>query len=418
MSDIAIYAENLGKRYRIGRRAQGLVGGLQHEVRRWLQGRGRTDPGDNTIWALRDVSFDVKKGEVFGIVGHNGAGKSTLLKILSRITPPTEGEATIRGRTSSLLEVGAGFHPELSGRDNVFLNGAILGMARSEIARKLDDIVAFAEVEKFIDTPVKWYSSGMFVRLAFSVAAHLEPDVLLVDEVLAVGDGRFWSKSVNRMRDLNARGMTIVLVTHSLWLIQTMCTRAMCLKRGGILAYGDTLNVIGTYRDVMEQSPDSSGVASDGQGKELGKIHLFQVLPVGRWATHTEPSPGSGIQIVMIAETNGSQRVRFCIRVTGRDGFPYFSIYSPPVDAPPGGRIKCSATVPRLMLMPGEYIIGGALCQDVGDQSPEEVLLAEEAVPLFVRDNGGHYAPRHSTFWNHADWQISNENHTGGFRDG
>ena len=210
--------------------------------------------GKSHFWALNDVGFEVEPGEVLGLIGSNGAGKSTLLKILSRITRPTAGRVELYGRVRSLLEVGTGFHPELTGRENIFFNGAILGMRREETARKFDEIVAFAEVEKFIDSPVKHYSSGMYVRLAFAVAAYLEPEILLVDEVLAVGDARFWSKSTERMRELNRQGSTIVLVTHNMFLIQTMASRALWLRGGEIAGYGSPLNVIGQYRQESEKA--------------------------------------------------------------------------------------------------------------------------------------------------------------------
>src|SRR6267143_5798440 len=231
MSTTVIHGEGLGKRYRRGLQVDG---GLRHALEDFVRspiGSLRRKK-EEMFWALKNVSLQVNEGEVLGLIGRNGAGKTTLLKILSRITRPTEGWAEIHGRVGSLLEVGTGFHPELTGRENTFLSGAILGMGKAEIARKFDEIVAFAELEKFIDTPVKHYSSGMYVRLAFAVAAHLEPEILLVDEVLAVGDINFQKKCLGKMQELNARGMTIVLVTHNMWLIQTVCTRAILLQSG------------------------------------------------------------------------------------------------------------------------------------------------------------------------------------------
>jgi lipopolysaccharide transport system ATP-binding protein len=202
---------------------------------------------DETIWALQDISFEVKRGEVIGIIGRNGAGKSTLLKILSRITEPTTGRIELHGRVGSLLEVGTGFHPELTGRENIYLNGAILGMRRSEIARQFDEIVAFAEVEKFIDTPVKHYSSGMYLRLAFAVAAHLEPEILLVDEVLAVGDARFRKKCINKMQDVGQQGRTVFFVSHNMPAIASLCERAILLHEGRVLRDGLSSQVVSTY---------------------------------------------------------------------------------------------------------------------------------------------------------------------------
>jgi lipopolysaccharide transport system ATP-binding protein len=202
---------------------------------------------NETIWALKDVSFEVKQGEVVGIIGRNGAGKSTLLKILSRITEPTKGLAEIHGRVGSLLEVGTGFHSELTGRENIYLNGAILGMKRAEINRKFDEIVAFAEVEKFVDTPVKHYSSGMYLRLAFAVAAHLEPEILIIDEVLAVGDARFQKKCLNKMQDVGQAGRTVLFVSHNMPAISRLCERAMLLDEGIILADGLAHEVVSVY---------------------------------------------------------------------------------------------------------------------------------------------------------------------------
>ena len=205
---------------------------------RALRGRGERSKQDRLFWALKDVSFEVKRGEVVGIIGRNGAGKSTLLKILSRITEPTEGEVDINGRVGSLLEVGTGFHPELTGRENVYLNGAILGMRRAEIARKFDEIVAFAEVEKFIDTPVKHYSSGMYMRLAFAVAAHLEPEILIVDEVLAVGDAEFQKKSLGKMGEVARGGRTVIFVSHNISAIRQMCGVGLVLQDGRVVRNG------------------------------------------------------------------------------------------------------------------------------------------------------------------------------------
>ena len=262
MSEFAIQVNNLSKRYRIGK-SKRLANGNNSKTRpffspfNYLISTFRKPAPDEIIWALKDVSLEVKKGEVLGIVGRNGAGKSTLLKILSRITEPTNGRALVEGRVGSLLEVGTGFHPELTGRENIYLNGAILGMKKAEIDRKFDEIVAFAEVEKFIDTPVKRYSSGMYVRLAFSVAAHLEPEILLVDEVLAVGDISFQQKCLNRIKNLTSTGMTILLVSHNMAAIQSSCTEAFFLDNGQIAAKGNPLDVIDVYRQALQRKKNS-----------------------------------------------------------------------------------------------------------------------------------------------------------------
>ena len=254
MSEVAIRVENLSKRYHIGR------GQEQHDTlrdavaalaRRPLErlrgdGRGAREEKD-TIWALKDVSFEVERGEVLGIIGPNGAGKTTLLKILARITQPTGGRVVMDGRVGSLLEVGTGFHPELTGRDNIYLNAAILGMSRAEIDRKFDEIVAFAEIGKFLDTPVKRYSSGMYVRLAFAVAAHLQPEILLVDEVLAVGDAAFQKKCLGKMGDVAREGRTVLLVSHSMSSIQSICRRCLLLRCGNLVFDGSAPQTIRRY---------------------------------------------------------------------------------------------------------------------------------------------------------------------------
>ena len=269
MNRVAIRAEGLSKQYRIGKGPSyktlrdSLTGLASAAFRPWR----RKTP--ETIWALRDVSFEIEPGEVVGVIGRNGAGKSTLLKILSRITEPTEGRAEIHGRVGSLLEVGTGFHLELTGRENIFLNGAILGMRRAEIERKFDEIVAFAEVEKFIDTPVKHYSSGMYLRLAFAVAAHLEPEILLVDEVLAVGDAAFQTKCLGKMGDVAAEGRTVLFVSHNMTAVQRLCGRCIWISKGSIGAVGGPAEVVATY--LAGTTPTDGGVTpgdSDLSGHE------------------------------------------------------------------------------------------------------------------------------------------------------
>jgi lipopolysaccharide transport system ATP-binding protein len=260
MSDIVIRAEGLGKQYIIGHQAQRerytalrdvlaqQARGLWSKTRDLVQGKPII-AGDTLeeVWALRDVSFEIRRGEAVGIIGRNGAGKSTLLKILSRITEPSAGRVTLRGRVASLLEVGTGFHPELTGRENIYLNGAILGMTRAEIRRKFDEIVAFAEVEKYLDTPVKRYSSGMYVRLAFAVAAHLEPEILVVDEVLAVGDAAFQKKCLGKMSDVAGEGRTVLFVSHNMNAVEQLCATGLLLDEGALVQSGQIRNVIQQY---------------------------------------------------------------------------------------------------------------------------------------------------------------------------
>lgn len=266
MSEIAIRVDNLSKMYRIGgprvrykRFTESMMDALTAPVRR-LQSLGKPVPEAETIWALKDISFEVKRGDVVGVIGRNGAGKSTLLKVLSRITEPTEGYAEIHGRVGSLLEVGTGFHPELTGRENIYLNGAILGMRRAEIAQKFDEIVTFAEVEKFIDTPVKRYSSGMYVRLAFAVAAHLEPEILVVDEVLAVGDLAFQKKCLGKMGEVAKGGRTVLFVSHNMGAIRRLCGKSIWLDYGKMKYFNDTESVVVAYQSsIVDLTDDTDG---------------------------------------------------------------------------------------------------------------------------------------------------------------
>ena len=259
MTDFAIRCDGLGKRYRLGQRQayralRDTLAGAMAAPFRWAaralagsDGEAEPAPIKSTIWALRDLSFEVKQGELVGIIGQNGSGKTTLLRLLSRISRPTEGRAEIRGRVRALLQVGTGFHPELTGRENVFYNGALLGMSRGEIIGKFDEIVAFSEIESFIDTPVKYYSSGMYVRLAFAVAAHLEPEILLVDEVLAVGDSAFQKKCIGKMEEVSAQGRTVLFVSHNMSTTLRLCTRAILLEKGRKIMDDTAARVISAY---------------------------------------------------------------------------------------------------------------------------------------------------------------------------
>lgn len=294
MSEITIAVENLSKRYRIGvkdrLRGATLVGGVLESVKRPfrnlrnLSRLARFDEdqedSDDVVWAVRDVSFDVHQGEVVGLIGRNGAGKSTVLKLLARIATPSSGRATIHGTVSSLLEVGTGFHPELTGRDNIFLNGAILGMGRREITRKFDEIVDFSGVERFIDTPVKRYSTGMKVRLAFSVAAHLEPDILLVDEVLSVGDAAFQKKCLGKMDDVARRGRTVIFVSHNQGAVTRLCDRIILLEHGRLVEDGPAHDVMSTYLRAGTGSLAQSiwDDPSTAPGGEVVRLRAVRVL--------------------------------------------------------------------------------------------------------------------------------------------
>ena len=350
--------------------------------------------------ALDDVNFDVEPGEVLGLIGSNGAGKSTLLKILSRITRPTAGHIELYGWVRSLLEVGTGFHPELTGRENVFLNGAILGMRRNETARRFDEIVAFAEVEKFIDTPVKHYSSGMYVRLAFAVAAHMKPEILLVDEVLAVGDQRFWQKSTDKMRELNARGMTIVLVTHNMWLIQTVCTRGILLEHGKIAAEGRPQLVIDAYRHAADSSRQKCAI-TNAPAKGEASVTSLQLLPLGEWASEREATPESGVRLSFVAHIPAHPRVKFFVRIASPDGIPFFTVYSEVQAVPASRRLACQVKIPRLMVIGGDYFVWAGVCSD----RSQEDIVAHAHVPLFVADLDASQAET-GLFHNRANWEI------------
>jgi len=282
MGQAAIRVAGLGKQYRIGRRESyrtlrdTLAGAARRTLRRL---RGGAPPADEAgrLWALRDVTFGVEPGEVVGIIGRNGAGKSTLLKILSRITEPTAGEADLYGRVGSLLEVGTGFNPELTGRENIYLNGAILGMRRAEIARKFDEIVAFAEIERFLDTPAKHYSSGMYMRLAFAVAAHLEPEILLIDEVLAVGDIQFQKRCLGKMGEVAASGRTVLFVSHNMHAMARLCRRGICLHTGSVSFDGSVAEAIRVYHNLLDSTNEAAESAERRIG--TGEARFTEVAP-------------------------------------------------------------------------------------------------------------------------------------------
>lgn len=279
MNEIAIHVEQLSKKYRIGRTQKTALekpSPLRHFAHSMRYFLGAFFQSEETLWALKKVSFEVKKGDVLGVIGRNGSGKSTLLKLLSRVTEPTAGRAIIQGRVGALLEVGTGFHPELTGRENIFLSGAILGMKRAEIERKFDEIVDFSGVERFIDTPIKYYSSGMRVRLGFAVAAHLEPEVLLIDEVLAVGDAEFQQKCLGKMSEVATEGRTVLFVSHNMAAVQSLCNRGIYLQKGEILVDGSISEAVAMYLKIIEEiSQQEISERTDRTG--LGNIRLVGV---------------------------------------------------------------------------------------------------------------------------------------------
>lgn len=335
MSDTVIRVENLGKKYTLshqedgGRRYKALRDVVTDSAKsvgqRFLGRGGKKNSNREDFWALKDVSFEVKQGDRVGIIGRNGAGKSTLLKILSRITEPTSGEVRIKGRVASLLEVGTGFHPELTGRENVFLNGAILGMNKTEIRKKFDEIVAFAEVEKFLDTPVKRYSSGMYVRLAFAVAAHLEPEILVVDEVLAVGDAAFQKKCLGKMEEVSKGGRTILFVSHNMATMQNLCSRAILLKSGEVISTGSPESTIQAYLNEGFYSTDWDNLLTIHQRKGKGDVRFSKLSFTNSIGNRTD-SPKSGDQLVIrlcfasLAEEKQSKNCRIGLAITNISG--------------------------------------------------------------------------------------------------
>ena len=367
MSELAVRVEGLGKEYRLGAQRERYstlrdqLNKLASAPLRALRGRGERSEQDPPFWALKDVSFEVKRGEVVGIIGRNGAGKSTLLKILSRITEPTEGEVDISGRVGSLLEVGTGFHPELTGRENVYLNGAILGMRRAEIARKFDEIVAFAEVEKFIDTPVKHYSSGMYMRLAFAVAAHLEPEILIVDEVLAVGDMEFQKKCLGKMGEVAKGGRTVLFVSHNMHAIKSLCTQGILLQAGRVFFDGSALASVSKYLDQASAGtgrplvalPDTRAGSGEWRFTEVAatksifdpaepKEFTFQISP-------TRPDAGPIYLSGSIVNEEGTTLTQLDSRLTG---------FLPPSPQPIGGRLRIAGP----WLKPGRYSLDLFIC--------------------------------------------------------
>ncbi len=369
MSETAIRVQNLGKRYRIGASAV-KEGGTLRALGRGLASpftylrRSLTQAGSSeTVWALKDVSFEVPPSQVVGIIGRNGAGKTTLLKVLSRITDPTEGLAEISGRVGCLLAVGTGFHPELTGRENVFLNGAIMGMKKKEIRQRFDEILDFAEVTKFIDTPVKYYSSGMYVRLAFAVAAHLEPEVLIVDEVLAVGDLTFQKKCLGKMDSVARQGRTVLLVSHNMESILGLCQRTLWMDGGRLVADGPTEDVVRAYTQSCLQlaSEGSSIAALDREGDGRLRFSGFS-LRDGQGQPLEYATCGEPVEFVLSYHTNGEElrhvSAWFWIKNHLKKGILCFYTHVTGQDferLPPSGQLVCR--VPRLPLPPGNYLV-------------------------------------------------------------
>lgn len=378
MSDTVIKVENLGKKYILSHRQEGrsqyralrdviadTAKSFGKKITSPLKNEPTILPEKEEFWALKDISFEIKRGDRVGIIGRNGAGKSTLLKILSRITEPTTGRIQLKRRIASLLEVGTGFHPELTGRENILLNGSILGMSKLEINSKFDEIVSFAEVEKFLDTPVKRYSSGMYVRLAFAVAAHLEPEILIVDEVLAVGDAQFQKKCLGKMKEIGVEGQTVLFVSHNMGAISSLCERAIVLSKGELAFNGDVQNAIATYMVTSHQVRNSNSLISHpnrvpGSEELLTYFSLdaeddlaYYGHPLTLTIGYDFPLPIAKPQFAISIYTSEGIRAFTLISDYQNNNIP---------DVLEGlGEVKCR--IPSLSLMPGKYFISLKLWQ-------------------------------------------------------
>ena len=392
MSTAVIQVEGLSKKYTIRHRNED--DGLRHLVEsairspwRWLMAAKRSRGSEKEeFWAVKNVSFDIERGSVVGVIGRNGAGKSTLLKILSRITEPSSGSARIRGRVASLLEVGTGFHQELTGRENIFLNGAILGMSRMEIRRKLDEIVAFSEIERFLDTPVKRYSSGMYVRLAFAVAAHLEPEILIVDEVLAVGDAQFQQKCLGKMDEVSkAEGRTILFVSHNMGAVRQLCTQVLLLEKGSIAFLGDTREGVSKY--LVNPTNNKIGWKRQVPIPSEPGVYFREVSILegcGRPTDHFHPRETVRI-VIDVEATAAFSRAQISARFTNVDGIAAFCTcstdYAGKFEPFEVGKHRLVLEIPAGFFMPGRYSLhlGSHVPRDRGFEAVDNEISIEIA---------------------------------------
>lgn len=387
---VAIEVEGLSKRYRLGefQAAYGtLRESLVHAGRR-LTGREHRSRTTNDLWALDDVSFRVNEGEVLGVIGRNGAGKSTLLKVLTRITTPTKGRVEIRGRVGSLLEVGTGFHPELTGRENIFLNGAILGMKRREIQRKLPDMVEFSGVEAFLDTPVKRYSSGMYVRLAFSVAAHLEPEILLVDEVLAVGDAEFQRRCLGRMEDFGANGRTVLFVSHQMQAVAQLCDRAILMEHGSVALDGPSEQVVAHYLQTTAGAGSSrTWDDASAPGDELVRLMSVRIVDrAGETVDYVDVRDPVGIELrFRVLEHGDPVLPKIKLVAEGRIAFNAMDVHPRWNEPSPPGEYAATAWIPANYLNEGLMSIDAAVCS-IRSPKLHHHASVHEAVSFHVQD--------------------------------
>ncbi len=398
-----ISARNLGKRYLLGQgggeRYRALRDVMANNVKKLFKRNNRNEYPQE-IWALKDICFDIRAGERVGIIGRNGAGKSTLLKILSEITEPTVGEAHIDGRVASLLEVGTGFHPELTGRENIFMNGAILGMRRAEIKEKFDEIVAFAEIEKFLDTPVKRYSSGMYVRLAFAVAAHLEPEILLIDEVLAVGDAEFQKKCLGKMEDISKGGRTILFVSHNMQSIANLCSRAILMNKGEIVIDGKAADVVRDY--IFSVGKEAKGeVRWDAPERAPGdkniRLHAIQILsPEG---IITDACAIDQDVIIKISYWNLKENHTYTLNINLKDqdgSWVLTTLNTPSANTEPDpwfnrpqpvGLFEATCRIPGNFLNNHTYFLYLAIVSSIRDYDGPSVRV-EDVISFSIHDNG------------------------------
>ena len=419
MSKTVISVENLSKSYRLGQIGTGT---LSRDLEVWwakVRGKpnpllkiGQTDHGNQdgqTLWALQDVSFQVQQGEVLGIIGRNGAGKSTLLKILSRVTAPTSGQVKVKGRIASLLEVGTGFHPELTGRENIFLNGAILGMSKQEVERKFDEIVSFAEVEKFVDTPVKRYSSGMYVRLAFAVAAHLESEILLVDEVLAVGDAEFQKKCLGKMGDVATKeGRTVLFVSHNMDSIMSLCQKVTVMKNGKLAFSGEPDLAINNYLKILEKTINPDNITTELKEPFITEVRIFDSVSK---IAKKDFFLGDSIQLQLKIKAN--REVAVYIELQLKD--EYGSLLSSFNTRESGfnvnlknGENEFFLNIPFLPLLEGQYVISGGLIDKKFHLSlyENEELLRFSAIKKDLFGSGLSFRKRHGKFFIEHKWEY------------
>jgi lipopolysaccharide transport system ATP-binding protein len=433
MSDVVIRAEGLGKKYRIRHQGErqryvALRDVFAHKARApwlWLKRSLAGGGGANTklgadrfqrvedFWALRDVSFEVERGEVLGIIGRNGAGKSTLLKLLSRITEPTTGRVGLRGRVASLLEVGTGFHPELTGRENIYLNGAIMGMSRADIKQRFDEIVAFGEIERFLDTPVKRYSSGMYVRLAFAVAAHLEPDILIVDEVLSVGDAAFQEKCLGKMNSVaHVQGRTVLLVSHNMAAVQQLCERTVLIRGGQVVGDGEPCAMVKMYMaDASSSGKVSLRDWKDRVGNGDGTILDLETMDETGQSTSTVRFGGPVTFRLTVDFHRRVLQPAFGIHVSTALGEPMLdirSLHAGLIVAPFTGRLVLEASIDKLGLYPGEYTLSPWVMDDSAKRDVDWArdCCSIRVIPAPVDHVDLNLHPTAGKYWVPSRWTV------------